>query len=71
MAKFVQIGNQAFNPKWVSSIDISDTPKQVTLSFAVAHSSLNAPTLEFKDDEYDLFMQWWEEIADIYRVESG
>ena len=71
MAKFVQIGNQAFNSDWVSSIDIRDTPKQVTVSFAFTHSGLNPPVLEFKDDEYDLFMQWWEEIADIYRVESG
>jgi len=62
---FVQIGDKAFSPSLVTDVHLDEDGKRVTLYFA-GQDAETLP-LEFEDDEYDLFLDWWERKAEVDR----
>jgi hypothetical protein len=74
MAEFVQIGNVAFNPRYVVSIEFGEYRQWLTnddfeiIPAVFVRFSSKLPTETFVGEEYRLFMEWWERKAEVYKV---
>jgi len=63
MAEFVQIGDEAFNPAWISYVRFyTNGQKRVAVWFIG-----DEECMEFAGSSYDAFLDWWERHA-IVRV---
>jgi len=64
MAKFVQIGHQAFNPEHITDIHIGST----ILVYLLGIDEDGKPNrLDFDSVRRNEFMEWWETYADVHK----
>ncbi|MCP4539441.1 MAG: hypothetical protein GY832_20075 [Chloroflexi bacterium] len=64
---FVQIGDQAFDPKGAT---VRFVPDGEGGTFAVL-SALSGAILPFCGEDYDAFMDWWERCAGVTKFPNG
>ena len=70
MAKFVQIGNRAFNLEHIITVwfDVQDWGDPRTEIYFDAHGVEGPQSLGLVGDEAQAFKAWWENHADVYHA---
>jgi hypothetical protein len=63
MAKFLQIGNQAYNLDLIESVRFYEVSGKTRVSLIPQNTE---ETYGFSGDEADTFIRWWNEHADVY-----
>ena len=70
MAQFVQIGDEAFNPEHIIHVTLVEHDGSIRLTRlrVVSVFFTEGITRQFENEDFDSFMRWWEESADVQKA---